>query len=162
MLRALVVGTLVCVHGLAISRIGALSPAFSSGARSGPIRLVEGPEERAAQAAARAAVVEARLAAAPEQGFNEEELAALTAASKCLEMCYQGPKAECPKPLLNGVSQRPLTFFNQLRMLDADPVPEAWEAVRSKWPVLSGRSDEELLNALEPIKAVFVDMRSCK
>ena len=47
-----------------------------------------------------------------------------------------------------------------LRSERALPVPdELWPAIRDRWPVLAERSDEELIKAMEPIKAVYVDSR---
>ena len=37
---------------------------------------------------------------------------------------------------------------------------ETWDAVRAKWPILAGRSNDELVVALAPIKAKKVDYRS--
>jgi hypothetical protein len=158
--------------------------------RSLSVRLQERetPEARAAAAKAREDLIASRTVAAAEQvrsycdflrlavrltahslamhcprsqDFNAEETAALTDASKTVAPAWQGPKAETPVSLKNPFGGQ-LTFFNELRHPTKDPTAETWEAVRTKWPVLAARSDEELLIALEPIKAVYVDMRSCK
>ena len=57
---------------------------------------------------------------------------------------------------------QPLTFFFALRNPTEDPTEAQWEKVKEKWPVLAGRSDAELKEALGPIKAVKVDFRSLK
>jgi len=131
--------------------------------RSLSVRLQERetPEARAAAAKAREDLVASRTVAAAEQDFSAEETAALTDASKTVAPAWQGAKAETPVSLKNPFGGQ-LTFFNELRHPTKDPAAETWEAVRTKWPVLAARSDEELLIALEPIKAVYVDMRSCK
>ena len=37
--------------------------------------------------------------------------------------------------------------------------PQVWDFVRKQWPVLAGKTDEELILAIAPINAVFVDIR---
>ena len=36
---------------------------------------------------------------------------------------------------------------------------QVWDPLREKWPILAGKTDEELLEALKPIKAEYVDAR---
>ena len=100
-----------------------------------------------------------RLARAEELDFTSDEIAALTEASKDLGPCWRGPITECPKALLSPFG-RPEDFYGQLRQPSSDPVPEVWEAVRSKWPILAERTDDDLLAALQPIKDTKVDRRS--
>ena len=117
------------------------------------------PAFRAASEAERAALVAARMAAAEAMDMSAEEISALTEASKSLEPCWTGPVEECPKDLINIFSQKPMEFFGALRSPKEDPAPQVWLGVRSKWPVLAERSDDDLLTALEPIKAIPVDRR---
>lgn len=70
-------------------------------------------------------------------------------------------REDAPKSLFNdGYPPLPMTYFVMLRSERALPVPdELWPAIRDRWPVLAERSDEELIKAMEPIKAVYVDSR---
>ena len=100
--------------------------------------------------------------------FTAEELEALEAASVSLEAC--GEK-------INTLSQKPETFFANIRapngvpdpetsrtpnMIDRDPDEGTWAAVRAAWPVLAPRSDEELNSAVRPIRMVKVSLDEAK
>jgi hypothetical protein len=101
----------------------------------------------------RIAVARARLPLAEEAApMSAGEIAALNEASTSLEQCGE----EVTKFM------QPLTFFFALRNPTEDPTEAQWEKVKEKWPVLAGRSDAELKEALGPIKAVKVDFRSLK
>ena len=117
------------------------------------------PAFREAAAADKKATAEARMEAAKALTMSAEEVAALTEASKSLEPCWQGKPEECPKELVSKFSMKPLDYFAVMRNTQEDPPPAVWVGVRSMWPVLAERSDEDLLAALEPIKAVPVDRR---
>jgi len=57
----------------------------------------------------------------------------------------------------------PMTYFNIFRGVQyraTGPPPEVWPYVRKRWPVLAEKTDEELVEALGPIKAVEVDARN--
>ena len=98
--------------------------------------------------------------------FTEEELAALQAASVSLEPC--GDKMT---PF-----GKPETFFSNIRspdgvpneagrvpdLMDRDPDAATWEAVRSKWEVLASRGDDELNEAVRPIRAEKVTLDQAK
>lgn len=100
--------------------------------------------------------------------FTPEELAALEAASVSLAPC--GAK-------VNALSQKPETLFANIRapdgipdpetgrlpnMIDRDPDEETWAAVRLAFPVLAGRSDDELNEAVRPIRMVKVTLDEAK
>ena len=63
-----------------------------------------------------------------------------------------GPGEYCPVTLANALSQ-PMNFYTILRRPSEDPPSEVWDVIRLKWPVLADCSNEELLEALKPIKA---------
>ena len=119
-------------------------------------------EYRAAQAAEQAATAERRRSQVSEMAFSTEETDALTKASKSLQSCWTGKPENCPASLKNIFTQQPKDLFAVLRNPLEEPAPEAWECIREKWPVLAGRTDEELLSALQPIKDVKVDRRYLK
>mmetsp|Transcript_47780 Transcript_47780/g.150103 ORF Transcript_47780/g.150103 Transcript_47780/m.150103 type:complete len:160 (-) Transcript_47780:193-672(-) len=110
-----------------------LSPSLESVADGGPEDLLE------------------RLSTCPAEGLDEKELEALKAASLCLEPCGADLKTPFGSPL---------TFFGALRSPSEDPTPAMWDAVRTKWPILASKSDEEMQPALVHIAAVQVDRRS--
>ena len=99
-------------------------------------------------------------------GFSEEEFMALKMASICDEAPARGeeqytkiPDAH-PSLLLDAFPYFPLTYYVLLRNTrNMDPSPQAWDAIRKRWPVLAERTDEELMLALGPIKAQTVDSR---
>ena len=91
--------------------------------------------------------------------FSDEETAALQAASVSQETAWKGDGNTCPPALANAFS-RPTIFFSLLRNPNNDPPAGVWDCIRKQWPVLAGRSNQELLVALKPIKAVTVDIRS--
>ena len=98
-------------------------------------------------------------AEAPAQaGFSEEETAALYEASISTKKSWTSEEP-CPQALQN-LFLGPEKFFPLLRSQKNDPAPEVWDAVRREWPLLAGKSDAELLEALGPIKAQYVDFRS--
>ena len=106
----------------------------------------------------RASLIRAAEDAAPAPaGLSDGETAALREASLSMEKCREGEG--CPKECTNMFGG-PQIFFSLLRNANRDPPPGAWDTVRKKWPVLASRSDAELLEALGPIKAEYVDMRS--
>lgn len=117
-------------------------------------------EDREKAAAERAAVVAERLKTAAAMDMSAEETTALTEASTSFEPCWTGKPEDCPRELINIYSQKPNDLFGEMRKPKEDPNPQAWLAVREKWPVLKERSDDELLAALQPIKDVPVDKRS--
>ena len=96
-----------------------------------------------------------------------EELKALQDASISLEQPARDmPEKERPTALLDGTFRGfSQSFASLLRKPDVadpsltDPPPEAWVEVRKRWPVLAEKTDEELVTALAPIKAVAVDFR---
>lgn len=66
-----------------------------------------------------------------------------------------------PSLLLDAFPNFPLTYYVLLRNTRGiDPSPQAWDAVRTRWPVLAERTDEELMLALGPIKAYSIDSRN--
>ena len=100
--------------------------------------------------------------------FTPEELAALEAASVSLGPC--GSK-------INVLSQKPETLFANIRapdgipdpetgrlpnMIDRNPDEETWAAVRLAFPVLAERSDDELNQAVRPIRMVKVTLEEAK
>ena len=100
--------------------------------------------------------------------FTPEELAALEAASVSLGPC--GSK-------INVLSQKPETLFANIRapdgvpdpetgrlpnMIDRNPDEETWAAVRLAFPVLAERSDDELNEAVRPIRMVKVTLEEAK
>ena len=99
-------------------------------------------------------------------GFTEEELAALQAASVSLEPC--GDK-------MNPFG-KPETFFANIRspdgvaneagrvpdLMDRNPDAATWDAVRSTWDCLASRSDDELNDAVRPIRAEKVTLDEAK
>ena len=100
--------------------------------------------------------------------FTPEELAALEAASVSLGPC--GSK-------INVLSQKPETLFANIRapdgvpdpetgrlpnMIDRNPDEETWAAVRLAFPVLAERSDDELNEAVRPIRMVKVTLDEAK
>tara|TARA_B110001452_G_C14941288_1_gene329195 strand:+ start:56 stop:580 length:525 start_codon:yes stop_codon:yes gene_type:complete len=99
-------------------------------------------------------------------GLSEEEFVALKMASICDEAPARGeeqytkiPDAH-PSLLLDAFPYFPLTYYVLLRNTrNMDPSPQAWDAIRKRWPVLAERTDEELMLALGPIKAQTVDSR---
>ena len=99
-------------------------------------------------------------------GLSEEEFMALKMASICDEAPARGeeqytkiPDAH-PSLLLDAFPYFPLTYYVLLRNTrNMDPSPQAWDAIRKRWPVLAERTDEELMLALGPIKALTVDSR---
>tara|TARA_B110001452_G_scaffold202786_1_gene172830 strand:+ start:226 stop:699 length:474 start_codon:yes stop_codon:yes gene_type:complete len=104
--------------------------------------------------------------AAEAGGFTEEELAALQAASVSLEACSDK---------MNPFG-KPETFFANIRspdgvpneagrvpdLMDRDPDAATWDAVRSTWDVLASRSDDELNDAVRPIRAQKVSLDEAK
>ena len=104
--------------------------------------------------------------AAEAAGFTEEELAALQAASVSLEACSDK---------MNPFG-KPETFFANIRspdgvpneagrvpdLMDRDPDAATWDAVRSTWGVLASRSDDELNDAVRPIRAQKVSLDEAK
>jgi len=118
------------------------------------------PQYREKMAAEKAALQQARREQAAALGFSDEEISALREASTSLLACWPASASDpCPKALITPFGQ-PDTYFGQLRNPREDPVPEAWECVRNKWPVLVERGDDDLVAALQPIKDVYVDKRS--
>tara|TARA_B110001452_G_scaffold78484_1_gene64011 strand:- start:852 stop:1313 length:462 start_codon:yes stop_codon:yes gene_type:complete len=91
--------------------------------------------------------------------FSAEETAALQAASVSQEAAWKGKGEICPPELANMFS-RPAIYFSLLRNPNKDPPEEIWDCIRAEWPVVAARSNKELLEALKPIKAVTVDIRS--
>ena len=100
--------------------------------------------------------------------FTPEELAALEAASVSLGPC--GSK-------INVLSRKPETLFANIRapdgvpdpetgrlpnMIDRNPDEETWAAVRLAFPVLAERSDDELNQAVRPIRMVKVTLEEAK
>ena len=104
--------------------------------------------------------------AAEAAGFTEEELAALQAGSASLEACSDK---------MNPFG-KPETFFANIRspdgvpneagrvpdLMDRDPDAATWDAVRSTWDVLASRSDDELNDAVRPIRAQKVSLDEAK
>mmetsp|Transcript_68101 Transcript_68101/g.108048 ORF Transcript_68101/g.108048 Transcript_68101/m.108048 type:complete len:164 (-) Transcript_68101:106-597(-) len=93
--------------------------------------------------------------------FSQEEKDALYAASTSKEKaCSEDfAKNTLKSPLLN-LFGRPQNLYALLRNPNADPPDEIWDVIREKWPILKERSNAELLKALGPIKAKYVDIRS--
>jgi hypothetical protein len=92
--------------------------------------------------------------------FSEEESKALYDASVCTEKaCTDDYATNNPKTELLDSFTRPQIFFSLLRNPNRDPPEEVWDRIREKWPVLKERSSAELLEALRPIKAKYVDIR---
>lgn len=133
------------------------------GQRTRPVAMCDldpnSPAYRAKVAAEYDALKAVRRQQASELDWSETEVAALTEASKSLGPCWTGKLEDCPKELISKFSRKPLDFFGVLRNPTEDPLPEVWIGVRDKWPVLSEKSDEDLLAALQPIKDVYVDKR---
>ena len=96
-----------------------------------------------------------------ELDLSAEEIEALTEASKDLGPVHQSKEEPCPKALISPFGGAE-DFYGQLRNPRQDPVPEVWDNLRAKWPVLAERSDDDLLAALQPIKDIKVDRRSLK
>ena len=98
--------------------------------------------------------------------FSDDELNALQAASVSLEAC--GDKM--------SPFGKPETFFANIRSPDGVPneagrvpdimdrVPDTatWDAVRITWDVLASRSDDELNEAVRPIRAEKVTLDQAK
>ena len=120
------------------------------------------PEFRAAQAANRAATADARRETAAALECSAEEVAALTQAAKSFDACWSGPEEELPAELKSMFNQKPLGLINVLRNPTEDPDARVWLKVREKWPVLSERSDDDLLAMLQPIKDVKIDFRAAQ
>ena len=98
-------------------------------------------------------------------GFTMEELKAVQDASICLEAPARDMK-DPPAALVDDTFRKfAISFAAMLRTPELDkpdftePAPEAWDAVRAKWPVLAEKTNEELKEALGPIKAQEVDFR---
>eukprot|EP00316_Scyphosphaera_apsteinii_P026032 CAMPEP_0119323118 /NCGR_PEP_ID=MMETSP1333-20130426/60055_1 /TAXON_ID=418940 /ORGANISM="Scyphosphaera apsteinii, Strain RCC1455" /LENGTH=125 /DNA_ID=CAMNT_0007330499 /DNA_START=204 /DNA_END=582 /DNA_ORIENTATION=- len=98
--------------------------------------------------------------------FSEEELAALKEASLSEEAPARGPERYTtidnpPAALLNDVFPNfPLPYFTLFRNnRGLTTPPEVWDFVRTRWPVLAGKTNEQLYEALGPITAVKVDFR---
>lgn len=98
-------------------------------------------------------------------GFSDEELLAL-------KLCSVSEEAPCraaryqvienpPKSLLTSTfMELPRTYYDIFRNRRGEPAPaEVWPFVRKQWPVLADKTDEELILAMGPITAVFVDIR---
>jgi hypothetical protein len=92
--------------------------------------------------------------------FTKEETDALYQASVSKEKAVDQDFADKfpSSPLLDAFT-RPQIFYSLLRKPNEDPPVEAWDVIREKWPVLKDRSNAELLEALKPIKAEYVDLR---
>jgi len=98
----------------------------------------------------------------PDKGtpFTEEETEALYKASISKEdACTREYAQKFPSSKLLNAFTQPQIFFSLLRAPDEDPPEEVWDVIREKWPVLKERSNAELLKALAPIKAKYVDLR---
>jgi hypothetical protein len=98
--------------------------------------------------------------------FSEEELVALKVASISENSPARGKERyttidNCPPSLLGDVYPNlPRSYYDIFRNTrDEEPPDEVWDFVRSTWPVLSEKTDDELKAALEPITAVYVDIR---
>ena len=67
-----------------------------------------------------------------------------------------------PKSLLTDTfMELPRSYYDIFRNRRGVPAPaEVWPFVRKQWPVLADKTDEELIEAMVPITAVFVDIRS--
>jgi len=143
--------------------VGARRPLITAARRSSsPIAEASPADTRAAREQAASSVealMASRLAAAAEAPLPPEEVAALDDATKTLKPVWEGKSFDCPASIKNALGTGSQDFFGQLRNPSKDPAPETWDAVRTKWPALAGRSDDELLIALAPIKAVPVDRR---
>jgi len=101
--------------------------------------------------------------------FSPAELSALKEASICSESPAQGEdkfsvaKDAPPILLQSGVAGDwpPRNYYDIFRNERGQAIPvEVWSYVRARWPVLADKSDEELFEAIKPIKAVFVDFRT--
>ena len=110
-----------------------------------------------------AAVADGGAPFAKPAPFTQMELAALQGVSlsarkpaECLLSWRESGVA--PVGLLD-VFGRPTTFASLLRNPQADPDGDVWDAVRNDYPVLKDKGDDELAAALQPIKAVYVDLR---
>ena len=101
-------------------------------------------DSRANKAAAWEALGEERRAAAADQDLSKEEVSALEEASKSKGSVWEGKMIDCPAPLKNALGTGSVDYFGQLRNPNKDPDPLTWEALRAKFPVLAGRSDEEV------------------
>jgi hypothetical protein len=97
---------------------------------------------------------------ADKGAMTKEETDALYKASVCKEkVCSDKFADEHPTSSLLNAFTRPQQFFSLLRNPREDPPEEIWDVIREKWPVLKGKTNAELLEALKPIKAEFVDLR---
>ena len=95
--------------------------------------------------------------------FTQMELAALQGVSlsarKPAEYLLSWRESGVAPLGLLDVFGRPTTFASLLRNPQADPDGDVWDAVRNDYPVLKEKGDDELAAALQPIKAVYVDLR---
>jgi len=92
--------------------------------------------------------------------FTKEETDALYQASVSKEKaCSPEYATEKPRSKLLNAFTQPQIFYSLLRQPSEDPPEEVWDVIREKWPVLKERSNAELLEALAPIKAKYVDLR---
>jgi hypothetical protein len=91
--------------------------------------------------------------------FTEKELAALKEASISKKKPFFAGEEGKPASLKNLLDQ-PDIYFSLLRNPNRDPPEEVWDYIRKDWPELEGRTNAELNEALKPIKAVKVDIRS--
>jgi len=92
--------------------------------------------------------------------FTQEETDALYQASISKEKaCDPDTATKNPSSKLLNAFTQPQIFYTLLRRPSDDPPEEVWDVIREKWPVLNERSNAELLEALAPIKAKYVDLR---
>jgi hypothetical protein len=95
--------------------------------------------------------------------FTQEEIDALYQASISKDTAVTPAEADkYPTkyaPLLKQFNQQPQIYFSLLRNPSQDPPEQVWDPIREKWSILKERSNAELVEALKPIKAKFVDVR---
>jgi len=91
--------------------------------------------------------------------FNEEELVALKTASISQELPASKMENAPDSLVIEPTGRRFAKSFFALLRQSADPPPEAWDEVRKEWPVLAEKTNDDLLKALGPIKAVAIDVR---
>ena len=99
-------------------------------------------------------------------GFSDEEFLALKLCSLSEDAPCRAGKYQvienAPKSLLTDTfMELPRSYYDIFRNRRGVPAPaEVWPFVRKQWPVLADKTDEELIEAMVPITAVFVDIRS--
>ena len=98
--------------------------------------------------------------AAEGADFSAEELAALKEASLTKQNAVKS--VEPGDTEMGDFMGNPRKFCNIIRNASGNIPPAVWDPVRERWPVLAGRSNEELAEAVKPIVADYVDLRFLK